>query len=181
MYKRSEQVLTEPYFQLKDSSKHAINALLNRYPDSAQERSDLKVNDGKKCASNDTSFLKELNYTIGRLTDVIPQIPSTPNFSAVTNLTNARKKLPIWNMQDEIIELISNNQVVIISGDTGCGKTTQVPQFILEHCRLTEKCCRIITTEPRRLAVLSVANRVSKERGETMGNVVGYQIKLESR
>lgn len=181
VYKKPEQVLTESYFQLKDSSKYAITTLLSKYPVSAQERSSLKANNAKKCAAHDSSYLKEFKYTIGRLSDVIPQIPPSPNYNANLNLTTARKKLPIWNMQDEIIELINNNQVVIISGDTGCGKTTQVPQFILEHCRMAEKCCRIITTEPRRLAVLSVADRVSKERGEAIGNIVGYQIKLESK
>lgn len=181
MYKKPEQILTESYFQLKDSSKYAITALLTKYPVSAQERNDLKVNRGKKVGSNDSSILKELNYTIGRLSDIIPQIPPSPNYNANINLTRARQKLPIWNMQEEIIELINNNQVVIISGDTGCGKTTQVPQYILEHCRMADKCCRIITTEPRRLAVLSVADRVSKERGENIGNIVGYQIKLENK
>lgn len=74
-------------------------------------------------------------------------------------------------------------QVVVVSGETGCGKTTQLPQFVLEeeieNCRGSE--CNIICTQPRRISAMSVAARVAAERGDALGQSVGYQIRLEAK
>lgn len=74
-------------------------------------------------------------------------------------------------------------QVVVVSGETGCGKTTQLPQFILEEeiSSLRGADCNIICTQPRRISAISVAARISSERGESLGETVGYQIRLESK
>lgn len=63
----------------------------------------------------------------------------------------------------------------------GSGKTTQVPQYILEKYAQYQTNCRIICTQPRRLAATSIAERVSQERNDQLGNSVGYQIRLDSR
>ena len=64
----------------------------------------------------------------------------------------------------------------------GCGKTTQVPQFIMEEAVLAGKgsLCHVVCTQPRRISAITVANRVADERAERLGNSVGYQIRLES-
>lgn len=74
-------------------------------------------------------------------------------------------------------------QVLVISGETGCGKTTQLPQYILEEeiARLCGAHCSIICTQPRRISAISVAARISSERGENLGETVGYQIRLEAK
>lgn len=74
-------------------------------------------------------------------------------------------------------------QVLVVSGATGCGKTTQLPQFILEEedYSLRGADCNIICTQPRRISAISVAARISAERGESLGETVGYQIRLESK
>ncbi|XP_023541029.1 DExH-box ATP-dependent RNA helicase DExH5, mitochondrial-like [Cucurbita pepo subsp. pepo] len=92
-----------------------------------------------------------------------------------------RKSLPAYKEKDAILTTISQNQVTIISGETGCGKTTQVPQFILESEveSLRGAGCSIVCTQPRRISAMSVSERVASERGEKLGESVGYKVRLE--
>ncbi|CAL8094609.1 unnamed protein product [Calicophoron daubneyi] len=92
-----------------------------------------------------------------------------------------RIKLPTYFKKNEILSAIQSNQVVVLSGETGCGKTTQVPQYILEHevSRMNGSVTRIVVTQPRRISAISVAERVAAERGETVGQTVGFQVRLE--
>nr|GLL32231.1 DExH-box ATP-dependent RNA helicase DExH5, mitochondrial [Ipomoea trifida] len=92
-----------------------------------------------------------------------------------------RCSLPAYKEKDAILSAISQNQVVIISGETGCGKTTQIPQFILESEieSMRGAACSIICTQPRRISAMSVAERVAVERGEKLGETVGYKVRLE--
>ncbi|KAG8960615.1 hypothetical protein FRC03_006323 [Tulasnella sp. 419] len=92
-----------------------------------------------------------------------------------------RKKLPAWDMQSAIVELIDKSRVVIIVGETGCGKTTQLPQFVLDSLITTNrgKEANIIITQPRRVSALGVSARVSSERMED--GSVGYAIRGESK
>ncbi|XP_015579120.2 DExH-box ATP-dependent RNA helicase DExH5, mitochondrial isoform X2 [Ricinus communis] len=92
-----------------------------------------------------------------------------------------RKNLPAYKEKDAISTAISQNQVVIISGETGCGKTTQIPQFILESEieSVRGAVCNIICTQPRRISAMSVSERIASERGEKLGECVGYKVRLE--
>ena len=94
-----------------------------------------------------------------------------------------RKRLPAFQRQDEIVKTIQNNQVTVISGSTGCGKTTQVPQFVLDSEIAAGRgaSCNIICTQPRRISAIGVAERVAAEKSERLGKTVGYQIRLERR
>ena len=65
-------------------------------------------------------------------------------------------------------------------GATGSGKTTQVPQYILDHYKDNRKFCNILVTQPRRIAAISVATRVAKERNWPLKTIVGYQIQLQN-
>ncbi|KAL0430195.1 UNVERIFIED_CONTAM: DExH-box ATP-dependent RNA helicase DExH5, mitochondrial [Sesamum radiatum] len=92
-----------------------------------------------------------------------------------------RCSLPAYKEKDTILNAISQNQVVIISGETGCGKTTQIPQFILESeiDSMYGAMCNIICTQPRRISAMSVSERIATERGENLGETVGYKVRLE--
>lgn len=92
-----------------------------------------------------------------------------------------RSNLPAYKEKEAILSVISKNQVVIISGETGCGKTTQIPQFILESEieSVHGAACNIICTQPRRISAMSVSERVAFERGEKLGESVGYKVRLE--
>ena len=95
-----------------------------------------------------------------------------------------RRALPAAKQRQEVVEAVRAHQVIVISGATGCGKSTQVPQFVLEEeieaGRGGE--CYIICTQPRRISAVGLAERVSRERGDSgPGGTVGYSIRLESR
>lgn len=92
-----------------------------------------------------------------------------------------RRRLPSFNMKDVILKVVAENQVVVISGETGCGKTTQVAQFILDDFiqKGNGSVCKILCTQPRRISAIAVAHRVADERVETLGNSVGYHIRME--
>ncbi|KAG5556410.1 hypothetical protein RHGRI_006865 [Rhododendron griersonianum] len=101
----------------------------------------------------------------------------------VKALQSFREKLPAFKVRSEFLKAVAENQVLVVSGETGCGKTTQLPQFILEDeiSALRGANCNIICTQPRRISAISVAARISSERGESLGESVGYQIRLESK
>eukprot|EP00795_Rhopilema_esculentum_P002873 gene2873-1110_t len=86
------------------------------------------------------------------------------------------ENLPITKNREWIIGTIEMNQVTIIEGTTGSGKTTQVPQFILDYYREKRQYCNILVTQPRRIAAESIAKRVSEERNWPVGHLVGFQV-----
>jgi ATP-dependent helicase HrpA len=92
--------------------------------------------------------------------------------------TVAPEHLPVMSHRDEIIRLLRSEQVVIVAGDTGSGKTTQLPQFCLEA--FSERPPLIGCTQPRRVAATSIAGRVSEELGPR-GNLVGYKIRFHDQ
>lgn len=92
-----------------------------------------------------------------------------------------RRSLPAYKEREALLNAISQNQVVVVSGETGCGKTTQLPQYILESEIEAARgaFCSIICTQPRRISAMSVSERVAAERGEKLGESVGYKVRLE--
>ncbi|KAH8390969.1 hypothetical protein KR215_002892 [Drosophila sulfurigaster] len=93
-----------------------------------------------------------------------------------------RDKLPIAAMRGEIMTAINENPVVIIRGNTGCGKTTQIAQYILDDYISSGQggYANIYVTQPRRISAISVAERVARERCEHLGETVGYSVRFES-
>ncbi|XP_077537769.1 ATP-dependent RNA helicase TDRD9-like [Haemaphysalis longicornis] len=89
--------------------------------------------------------------------------------------------LPIYECRDEVLRMVETYPVVVIQGATGCGKTTQVPQYILEECASRGVHCNIVVTQPRRIAAISVAHRVCQERRWSLGTIVGYQVGMDSQ
>ncbi|KAK9789768.1 hypothetical protein WJX73_007283 [Symbiochloris irregularis] len=98
-----------------------------------------------------------------------------------TKFMEARRRLPAFAKRHELVQAVHNHQVTVVSGATGCGKTTQLPQFLLEDAHDTGQACNIIVTQPRRISAISVAQRVADEREEALGNSVGYSIRAEAK
>ncbi|KAK2441771.1 pre-mRNA-splicing factor ATP-dependent RNA helicase DEAH1 [Trifolium repens] len=88
-----------------------------------------------------------------------------------------RKKLPIYTYRDELLQAVQDHQVLVIVGETGSGKTTQIPQYL--HEAGYTKHGMIACTQPRRVAAMSVAARVAHELGVKLGHEVGYSIRFE--
>ena len=89
------------------------------------------------------------------------------------------KELPIFAKKDEIIKAIKRHPVIVVSGETGSGKTTQLPQYCLEAGRGTDGL--IGCTQPRRIAATTVSRRIAEEMGQKPGEAVGYKIRFKDR
>ncbi|XP_011209559.2 probable ATP-dependent RNA helicase spindle-E [Bactrocera dorsalis] len=94
---------------------------------------------------------------------------------------NRDESLPIHDNKDQILAAIRKYPVVVLEGDTGCGKTTQVPQYILDEAYGNREYCKIVCTQPRRIAAISIARRVCQERKWEEGSVVGFQVGLHAK
>lgn len=164
-------------FHLVRSSRQQIYSLLQRCPLTAKERQELQQRIERN--QYNEGLMKEMGKTTtGRLNNGVPQVPPS---KAASELTAFQQGLPVYTMRDAITRAVNESRVLMVAGETGSGKTTQVPQMILDDCHAHNKPCRIFCTQPRRLSALSVAERVATERGEKIGQTVGYQIRLESR
>lgn len=95
-----------------------------------------------------------------------------------SSIEGTRKSLPIYTFRDDLLKAIEEYQVLIIVGETGSGKTTQIPQY-LHEAGYTKNGLKVGCTQPRRVAAMSVAARVAEEMGVKVGNEVGYSIRFE--
>uniref|UniRef100_A0A5S6QX75 RNA helicase n=1 Tax=Trichuris muris TaxID=70415 RepID=A0A5S6QX75_TRIMR len=97
-------------------------------------------------------------------------------------MQNTRKELPVFASKEKILDAVRYNSVTLIVGETGCGKTTQVCQYVLDSMLFnrTGASCNIIVTQPRRISAITVAERVAVERGEKLGQSVGYHVRFDS-
>ncbi|RQM13399.1 hypothetical protein B5M09_008943, partial [Aphanomyces astaci] len=93
-----------------------------------------------------------------------------------------RRALPIASFEDEIVATARQTRVLLVSGETGSGKSTQVPHFLLRDMLKQSSHDMIVCTQPRRIAAIGVAERVAKEMGQVVGQgLVGYHIRFEAK
>ncbi|KAL7986942.1 hypothetical protein Chor_005861, partial [Crotalus horridus] len=85
--------------------------------------------------------------------------------------------LPISKFRRKLVETIQRNTFVVVTGETGSGKTTQLPKYLFEEGFARQG--TIAVTQPRRVAAISVAERVAEELGCPVGGLVGYQVRFE--
>ena len=96
---------------------------------------------------------------------------------------HAGAKLPVVDHRENIMALVHKHRVICIQGETGCGKSTKIPQFILDGAlsEMPPKACKILVSQPRRVAAMKLAERVAAERDETLGKTVGFAVAGEKR
>ncbi|KAK6497341.1 ATP-dependent RNA helicase A [Arthrobotrys musiformis] len=102
---------------------------------------------------------------------------------SIEEMRTKRADLPMNQHAAQVLGIVKNNPVSIIVGATGSGKTTQVPQILLEDAVKTGEgaLCNIICTQPRRIAATSVAQRVAQERNEPLRKTIGYHVRFDSK
>ncbi|EAY00801.1 hypothetical protein TVAG_231410 [Trichomonas vaginalis G3] len=116
--------------------------------------------------------------TSSRSSSEINPYTGNPYSETYKEILETRKKLPVYEHRMEIIAAIRDNPIVIIEGQTGSGKTTQIPQFVLEEA-LSPYGKKIVCTQPRRVAAISIATRVAQEMDVKLGDVVGYSVRYD--
>lgn len=145
--------------------------------------------------NNTTSYIPApiLNQSLSGVAN-ITKLVDKDAINKYTNLPYSRKwheihtkrlQLPVWEYKETFLRLLDENQTLVLVGETGSGKTTQIPQWCVEYCtkqafdgnhKLSVAC-----TQPRRVAAMSVAARVAEEMDVPLGDQVGYSIRFESR
>jgi pre-mRNA-splicing factor ATP-dependent RNA helicase DHX15/PRP43 len=118
---------------------------------------------------------------------VAPPVPRPPSVNPHTGQAYSQKfydifekrvTLPVFEFRDEFLRVVAENQTLVLVGETGSGKTTQIPQFMIESDAFVEG-KMVACTQPRRVAAMSVAKRVAEEMDVRLGQEVGYTIRFE--
>ncbi|KAF1329558.1 Atp-dependent RNA helicase, partial [Globisporangium splendens] len=150
----------------------------------ASEESSKSKKNGS--GSTGVSIEKAIDAATGSDSGVVTSASTSSGPDKIQGLQGLMETLPVFQHRHEILNNVAHNQITIIQGETGCGKSTSVPQFLLDDALRgppTERPVGIYVTQPRRIAAIELANTVAgmrkdNEFGEdgVVGNVIGYRI-----
>lgn len=161
-----------------------------QHPENKQESSEGPEESWENLVSDEDLSALSLEPTnaedLEPVRSLFRRLQSTPKYQ---RLLKERQQLPVFKHRDSIVETLKRHRVVVVAGETGSGKSTQVPHFLLEDLLLNEsgaRKCNIVCTQPRRISAVSLATRVCDELGCEGGpggrnSLCGYQIRMESR
>eukprot|EP01135_Chromosphaera_perkinsii_P004816 Nk52_evm47s296 gene=Nk52_evmTU47s296 len=164
-------------FVAKNILGAANDDLLESVPNEQQKRKTKNPSQRKKIHKDSVKQLQDkFSFCKKHFSDMA-------NSKEYAGRVRARQTLPTYAYKKPIMDLLGSNQVVVISGETGCGKSTQIPQLILEQVLGDSKVtkCNVIVTQPRRLAAIGLAERVSNEVCSSFGELVGYSVQLDTK
>lgn len=147
---------TTHYIAVSAESKTALSDIVHSPPIVHNEKYQIRKNTRQHCSK----FI---------LTSPLTQV----QFSAL------QIELPTYAFREQILSSIDTNRVTIISAETGSGKSTQVPQYIMAKHSELNRHCRIVCILPKRLAVKTIAKQVAAECNSAIGHTVGYQVRLD--
>ncbi|KAG5069443.1 hypothetical protein JHK85_001820 [Glycine max] len=197
---RSEEVLNTTSVSLESSQEPVHGNEVENYKYVSEHPADISIDkhldeirsSTMSCSTDEIKSTKSKDRTdenhnsneLSNLSDYSAprwsNVPTVVHVYRPTEVEDKRKDLPIVMMEQEIMEAINDRSSVIICGETGCGKTTQVPQFLYEAGYGSSKGI-IGVTQPRRVAVLATAKRVAYELGLRLGKEVGFQVRYDKK
>ncbi|XP_053972471.1 ATP-dependent RNA helicase DHX30-like [Hylaeus volcanicus] len=180
LYSREEikNLLNVPSnLNFKSEFKNEVETLVNTFNSEIKEviqashTININQDTSQKDATNESRYTESRRYNQYRNSDLMDRLSYT---------RNRDNNLPIAKYRTQILDSLRDNRVLLIKGDTGCGKSSQVPQYILNDYIQNNRAdqCNILVAEPRRIAAVSLAERVAAERNEAVGDVVGYHVRL---
>jgi len=139
--------------------------------------------DSRRDAKGSRSFTKRKKRSRTEDERLLENLKSRNESKEYQTMKKYRENLPAFKERERIINTLNKNRVLVISGETGCGKSTQIPQFLLDQMIESKNgsLANVICTQPRRISAVGLATRVAEERQEKPGNTVGYRIRLESK
>jgi ATP-dependent helicase HrpA len=157
----------------------SIESRLSGVPLKDRQRLLRELRSVRRAAASEESH-KESSQTLDRMEETLSRLVARKaRRVALRAALTYPDQLPICSKRHDIVEAIRENRVVIISGETGCGKSTQIPKMCLEAGRGLDG--KIGCTQPRRIAAIAVARRIAEELGESPGNSVGYKIRFTEK
>ena len=160
----------------KKQSKKDNNESPEKDIDSESTVKDTKKNKKQKNHKNSPSSNSEIDNEI-KNSSKVNKFTNKEYSENYYKLLKKRKTLPVWSSQKQILDLVEKNPILIIQGETGSGKTTQIPQFLLQAGYYGG----IVCTQPRRVAAMSIAKRVSEEMEVLLGEQVGYTVRFDDK
>lgn len=155
-------------------------------PNQTEKFSQCQTTDLAQCYSLQSSIRKRINkgQPVDRLqqkleSKVERSAEKTQQIAKQIPKTRLQKELPISEYARDLIKLVAENQVIIVAGETGCGKTTQLPKICLQAGLGARG--KIAHTQPRRVAATSVAGRIAEEVEKPLGELVGYSVRFSDK
>jgi len=161
----------------RDLREQQKQALLDSIPkDLNKPWEDPMAEPGERHLSSELRSMANQSFPVP---DWKKQMDKAPRLGQKTrgSIRDQRESLPIYKLKKELLQAIHDNQILVVIGETGSGKTTQITQYLAEVGYTSRG--RIGCTQPRRVAAMSVAKRVSEEFGCRLGQEVGYAIRFE--
>ncbi|WFC99739.1 RNA helicase [Malassezia yamatoensis] len=162
---RQQQLLEQADAQKKDTTTAWLDPMASK--DQRTFAQDVRNNMANRQTQEPPAWKKHTfnkATTFGKITDL--------------SIREQRQSLPIYKLRSELVQAVRDNQVLIVVGDTGSGKTTQLTQYLAEE-GFADHGKKIGCTQPRRVAAISVAKRVAEESGCRIGQEVGYTVRFE--
>ncbi|KAL1793860.1 hypothetical protein ACET3X_007281 [Alternaria dauci] len=183
------------------SNKH--EALTKRHKDKVYEKSEVqlweeeqmkKIKSQPKPKATDRVQADDYEYVFDTSNEVQFQVDAATRVDVdkqmlqrqldeaekrASTIEEVRRSLPVYKFKDELLAAVDQHQVIVVVGETGSGKSTQIPQYVASAGYIESG--MIAITQPRRVAAMSVAQRVAEEYGCKLGNEVGYSIRFEDK